>query len=149
MLAPRGGRSPARAALRLACALCLALACAGCDRAEVAITQGRNRGVKIQTTRAGDGPAAREGSQVRVHYKGYLPDGSLFMNTRDNGKPHVWNIGDGTVILGMDMGVRGMRVGERRTVSIPPELHWGNGGYGGVIPKNVWLTFEVEMVSVR
>lgn len=135
--------------LRLAGVVAVALACAGCDRTALPITAGRNRGIKIQNLRAGDGPPAAVGSQVWVHYTGRMPDGSVFMDTRREHKPHVWVIGDGSVIEGMDLGVRGMAKGAKRKVVIPPEMHWGNGGYGGVIPKDAWLTFELEMVSVQ
>jgi peptidylprolyl isomerase len=73
------------------------------------------------------------------------------MDTRKlgRGKAHVWNVGDGTVIAGIDIAVRGMKPGGIREVVLPPELHWGNSGYGGVIPKDARLKFVIEMVSVR
>lgn len=135
--------------LRIAGVIAVMLACAACERTDLPITAGRKRGIKIENVRAGDGPPAVIGSQVWVHYTGRMPDGSVFMNTRDNHKPHVWVVGDGSVIEGMDIAVRGMGKGALRTVVIPPEMHWGNGGYGGVIPKDAWLTFEIEMVSVQ
>jgi peptidylprolyl isomerase len=135
--------------LRLAGVVAVALACAACDRADLPITAGRNRSIKLVNLRAGDGPPATVGSQVWVHYTGTMPDGTVFMNTRDNYKPHVWVVGDGSVIEGMDKAVTGMRKGAKRKAVIPPELHWGNGGYGGVIPKDAWITFEIEMVSVQ
>lgn len=144
-----GRRRPATIALRWLGVAAVALACAGCDRGELPITAARKRGIKIEHVRAGDGPEAREGSQIWVHYTGSLPDGTVLMNTRDNHKPHVWVVGDGSVIEGIDQAVRGMAKGAKRRVTIPPELHWGNGGYGGVIPKDAWITFDLEMVSVQ
>ncbi|MFG0274693.1 MAG: FKBP-type peptidyl-prolyl cis-trans isomerase [Phycisphaerales bacterium] len=143
---------PASTATRMLClagVVAVALSCAACERADLPITAGRKRGIKIENVRAGDGPPAGAGSQVWVHYTGYLPDGDVFMDTRRNHKPHVWIIGDGSVIDGMDRAVTGMRKGAKRKVVIPPEMHWGNGGYGGVIPKDAWLTFDIEMVSVQ
>jgi len=142
-------RRPAATTLRWLGVAAVALACAGCDRGELPITANRKRSIKIEHVRGGDGPEAREGSQVWVHYTGYMPDGSAFMDTRDNHKPHVWVVGDGSVIEGVDQAVRGMAKGAKRRATIPPELHWGNGGYGGVIPKDAWITFDIEMVSVR
>lgn len=120
---------------------------AGCG--EVRITGHRAPRIRIKTIKAGVGARAREGQMVEAHYIGKLPDGTVFMNTRDKGSPHIWRLGDGTVIAGMNLAVEGMRPGEIRVVKIPPELHWGRAGYGGVIPENTTLTFEIELVSVH
>lgn len=120
-----------------------------CGDGDLPITRGRDRNIQILEARDGQGLPAEAGRQVSVHYEGRMPDGEVFMTTRRNSKPHTWVVGDGTVIAGMDIAVRGMAKGAVRTVLIPPELHWGDGNYGGVIPPQTWLTFEIEMVSVR
>ena len=120
-----------------------------CANDDLPITRGRNRDIQITEVRDGQGPAARDGREISVHYVGMMPDGEVFMTTRRNARPHTWIVGDGTVIAGMDIAVRGMAKGGVRRVLIPPELHWGDGNYGGKIPPHTWLTFEIEMVSVR
>lgn len=105
--------------------------------------------VKILADEPGAGVAVREGKTVTAHYIGRLPDGSAFLDTRAKGGPESWEVGAGTVIAGMDEAVLGMRAGGRRTVEVPPELHWGRAGHGGVVPEHAVLVFEIELITVR
>ncbi|PHT27464.1 hypothetical protein CQW23_32941 [Capsicum baccatum] len=41
-----------------------------------------------------------------------------------------------------------MRVGDKRRITIPPDLGYGDQGHGGVIPPDSWMVIEVEMMSV-
>jgi len=134
----------ARAALTLALLLGAGVAWPGCERVDI---QGpRSPKIRVRTIKAGAGAPAQEGQLVEIHYVGKLPDGTVFMDTHKKGSPHPWRIGDHTVIAGMDMAVRGMKPGEVRVARIPPELHWGREGYGGVVPPNATLTFVIERV---
>jgi FKBP-type peptidyl-prolyl cis-trans isomerase len=128
-----------------------ALPIASCDdrRSTLPIAVARDRSMQVRDIKVGLGAPAGEGSNITVHYEGVFPDGTVFMSTRKQGKTHSWKIGDGTVIYGMDQGVRGMRKGGVRIIKLPPEMHWGNGGYGGVIPPDTWIEFKIEMLSVR
>lgn len=132
------------------CVCCGAMG-VSCEKPEVAIAGQRDRTVRFTDIRVGNGNEAVEGTQIACHYRGYLPDGTEFMNTRKTGRgrAHVWNVGDGSVIMGIDIAVRGMRPGGVRETTLPPEMHWGNGGYGGVIPKDSRIRFVIEMVRVR
>ena len=107
-----------------------------------------NGGLKTKDIRKGSGLAAEEGSLVRVHYVGKLPDGKQIVSTRSN-MAHQWRVGDQTVIAGMDRAVRGMRPGGIRKAYVPYMLHYGQFGYGGVIPPNTPLEFEIEMLDVK
>ncbi|MHC4976277.1 MAG: FKBP-type peptidyl-prolyl cis-trans isomerase, partial [Planctomycetota bacterium] len=84
-----------------------------CDPPAVTIASQRDRSVRYKDIRDGKGREALEGTQIACHYRGYLPDGEKFMDTRKlgRGKAHVWNVGDGTVIAGIDIAVRGMKPG--------------------------------------
>ena len=61
----------------------------------------------------------------------------------------VVELGAGMVIRGWDEGVKGMKVGGKRILTIPPDMGYGSRGAGGVIPPNATLLFEVELLDVR
>jgi len=96
----------------------------------------------------GSGDEAQVGQNVRVHYTGWLTDGTKFDSSVDRGQPFDFPLGGGAVIRGWDDGVAGMRVGGKRKLVIPPDLAYGERGAGGVIPPNATLTFEVELVRI-
>jgi FKBP-type peptidyl-prolyl cis-trans isomerase FkpA len=105
---------------------------------------------------AGGGNEAVAGRQVTVHYTGWLYDegqsdhkGQKFDSSRDRNEPFSFRLGAGQVIQGWDQGVAGMKVGGRRTLTIPPQMGYGSQGAGGVIPPNATLLFEVELLDVR
>ena len=90
---------------------------------------------------------AQTGMQVAVHYQGRLEDGTVFDDSHKRGEPISFTLGKGQVIKGWDQGIAGMSVGEKRTLTIPPELGYGEQGAGDVIPPNATLIFDVELVS--
>ncbi len=97
----------------------------------------------------GDGPEARAGSQVSVHYVGVAySTGEEFDASYNRGEPLSFRLGAGRVIAGWDAGVAGMRVGGRRQLTIPPHLAYGDRGAGGVIKPGETLIFVVDLVSV-
>ena len=96
----------------------------------------------------GDGETAKNGMQVSVHYRGRLTDGTVFDDSQKRGTPFSFTLGSGQVIPGWEQGIAGMKIGEKRVLTIPPELGYGAAGAGGVIPPNATLVFDVELVSV-
>lgn len=72
-----------------------------------------------------------------------------FDSSRDRGQPFAFPLGGRRVIQGWDQGVAGMRVGGQRRLIIPPNMGYGAGGAGGVIPPNATLIFDVELLGVR
>ena len=96
----------------------------------------------------GNGEVARKGMQVSVHYQGRLADGTVFDDSQKRGEPISFILGSGQVIPGWEKGIVGMRVGEKRMLTIPPELGYGIAGAGSLIPPNATLIFDVELVAV-
>jgi FKBP-type peptidyl-prolyl cis-trans isomerase FkpA len=107
-------------------------------------------------TRAGTGAVATSGSDVTVHYTGWLYDenapqqrGLKFDSSVDRGQPFTFLLGAGQVIRGWDEGVAGMKTGGKRTLRIPADLGYGSNGAGGVIPPGASLVFDVELLEVK
>lgn len=98
----------------------------------------------------GEGPEAKAGDTVDVHYVGVSYDsGEEFDASYRRGQPLTFQLGAGMVIQGWDTGVQGMRVGGRRKLVIPPHLAYGERGAGGVIKPNETLIFVCELVTIR
>ena len=97
----------------------------------------------------GEGDEATPGATVVVHYTGWLTDGSKFDSSLDRNDPFSFKLGAGMVIRGWDEGVKGMKVGGKRKLTIPPDMGYGAQGAGGVIPPNATLVFEVELLDIK
>ena len=103
----------------------------------------------------GNGAEAVSGRPVSVHYTGWLHDpaaadghGKKFDSSHDRRSPFDFHLGAGQVIRGWDEGVKGMKVGGKRTLVIPPDMGYGARGAGGAIPPNATLVFDVELLAV-
>ena len=104
----------------------------------------------------GDGAMATSGSDVTVHYTGWLYDekapdlrGAKFDSSVDRDEPFTFLLGAGQVIRGWDEGVAGMKIGGKRKLLIPSDLGYGRSGAGAAIPPNASLVFEVELLDVK
>ena len=106
-------------------------------------------GLKIEKITEGGGQAPKAGDIVRVHYTGWLTDGTKFDSSVDRGRPFEFTLGRGQVIRGWDEGVATMKVGDKVRLTIPPEMGYGARGAAGVIPPNATLVFEVELLGIK
>mmetsp|Transcript_13676 Transcript_13676/g.15149 ORF Transcript_13676/g.15149 Transcript_13676/m.15149 type:complete len:110 (-) Transcript_13676:411-740(-) len=102
-------------------------------------------GVQIDVKQAGSGQSPQKGQVVKVHYTGFLTDGTKFDSSRDRGKYFEFTLGVGKVIRGWDEGVAQMKKGERATLTCSPDYAYGPNGIPGIIPKNATLVFDVEL----
>ncbi|XP_026127194.1 peptidyl-prolyl cis-trans isomerase FKBP7 [Carassius auratus] len=111
-----------------------------------------NQDVKIEVTFLPENCSqkAKRGDMLNAHYDGYLAkDGSQFYCSRstNTGHPHWFVLGVGEVIKGLDLGLDGMCPGEKRKVTVPPSLAYGEKGKGPV-PPNSTVIFEVELLFI-
>ena len=106
-------------------------------------------GLQYSIDRPGTGAQPQRGQTVSVHYTGWLTNGTKFDSSRDRNEPFQFPLGQGSVIKGWDEGVAAMKIGEIRTLVIPPALGYGDRGAGGVIPPNATLIFDVELIEVK
>jgi peptidylprolyl isomerase len=106
--------------------------------------------LQIDDDVVGEGVEAVAGTTVTVHYVGVSwSTGQQFDASWDRMEPFRFGLGAGQVIAGWDQGVAGMRVGGRRTLTIPPELGYGSRGAGGVIGPDETLVFVVDLLEVH
>ncbi|EER23070.1 Peptidyl-prolyl cis-trans isomerase fpr2 [Coccidioides posadasii str. Silveira] len=89
------------------------------------------------------------GDSIKVHYRGTLAEsGKQFDASYDRGSPLSFMVGTGMVIQGWDQGLIGMCVGDKRKLTIPPELGYGNRAMGP-IPAGSTLIFETELMEIE
>jgi len=106
-------------------------------------------GLQYEDLVVGSGKMAEPGMNVSVQYTGWLTTGFKFDSSVDRGTPYKFQLGAGQVIAGWDEGIKGMRIGGKRKLTIPPDMAYGARGMGGVIPPNATLLFDVELVDVQ
>ena len=100
-------------------------------------------------TKRSDGRKPRPGETVVVNYTGLLTNGIKFDSSLDRGQPYKFKLGLGRVIKGWDEGIEKLRVGEQATLVIPPQLGYGAGGSGDIIPPDATLIFVVELMGIE
>ena len=129
---------------------CIVAMCSNAYGATEVVTS--KSGLKYQDSVVGTGTTAEKGKSVSVHYTGWLDDsgkkGTQF-DSSVGGAPFQFVLGAGMVIAGWDEGVSGMKVGGKRTLTIPASLGYGVRGFPPVIPANSTLIFDVELLDVK
>ena len=107
-------------------------------------------GVDIYIERHGHGKKSVEGSQLKVHYEGWLTeDYKMFDSSRAKRRPFEFELGKGNVIAGWDIALKDVRQGTKMQIKIPAKLAYGRQGVTSMgIPPNADLIFKVEVLKV-
>ena len=107
-------------------------------------------GVDIYIERHGHGKKSVEGSQLKVHYEGWLAeDYKMFDSSRAKRRPFEFELGKGSVIAGWDIALKDVRQGTKMQIKIPAKLAYGSQGVSSMgIPQNADLIFKVEVLKV-
>ncbi len=103
-------------------------------------------GLQYEVITEGDGASPTAEDQVKVHYHGTLPDGTVFDSSVERGEPITFAVGG--VIKGWTEALQLMQVGDKWKLYIPSELAYGERGAGPKIGPNQVLMFEVELLEV-
>lgn len=107
------------------------------------------QGMKVEILKEGTGEEAKSGDNIVVNYVGTLLNGTKFDSSIDRNQPFPYTLGQNRVIQGWELGLLGMKVGEKRRLTIPPELAYGSEGRPPIIPQNATLVFEIDMLSIN
>jgi FKBP-type peptidyl-prolyl cis-trans isomerase FkpA len=154
---------------KLLVGLAVALLAVGCnnDDGGGSPTDPSQVNVEFSTTDlvVGTGAEAVQGRTATLAFELWLynPAGTASKGTRIQGStdpnpqapgtqigPVIFVIGSGTLIPGFDQGVRGMKVGGKRRMYVPPSMAYGSSGTrDGSVPPNASIVFEVELTSVQ
>lgn len=108
--------------------------------------QDLGNGLKFQEVESGSGSKLRNGMSVAIRYKGLFTDGTTFDQNHD-GSLLKFKLGEGQVVKGLELGMKGMKVGGKRNILIPPHLGYGKRGTSG-IPGNAQLVFEIDLIEI-
>lgn len=111
------------------------------------------QGMKVEILKQGTGDGAKAGDSIVVNYTGTLLDGTKFDSSVDPSFGHVapfpYTLGQNQVIQGWELGLLGMKTGEERRLTIPPELAYGAQSPSRLIPANATLVFDITMLSIN
>ena len=105
-------------------------------------------GVYYEDLKEGSGLGARDGHVLSVYYTGRLTTGEQF-DANTDGEGFSFQLGRHQVIQGWEQGMRGMRIGGKRRLVLPPSLGYGQRGQPGSIPPSATLVIDVELLDIR
>lgn len=106
-------------------------------------------GLQYLIKEEGAGKQVEEGNTVTVQYSGFTMDGTSFDSSYKRNKAFSFKIGSGQVIDGWDESIRLLKEGSKAIVVIPPNLAYGEKGYGRLIPPNAALVFFIHLIKVE
>jgi peptidylprolyl isomerase len=104
-------------------------------------------GLKYAIIKEGEGPLVQKQQQVKVHYSGFLLNGTKFDSSVERDEPLTFMAGVGQVIPGWDEGLLLLKKGSKAKFVIPDSLAYGDRDLGKIPPKST-LIFDVEIIDV-
>lgn len=104
-------------------------------------------GLQWRVIKSGQGEPPKPGQKISIHFQGRLADGSIFDSTEGK-SPVTFPVGRGQLNKGMEEALMQMTIGEKRVLTIPPALAYGEKGRPGLIPPNSTLQITVELVGL-
>jgi peptidylprolyl isomerase len=105
-------------------------------------------GLQYLEVSAGEGATPQEDDIMLMHVVASLPDGTEILNTYQQEEPIMAIFGREQLLPGWEEGLSMMNVGGEAKLILPPELAFGEQGYGS-IPPNSQLVMEIELVSIE
>ncbi len=105
-------------------------------------------GLQFLSKVEGEGATPQDGDLVTLHFSGTLADGTLFGDTYTADEPITVIYGRGQLLPGWEEGVGLMKEGGEAQMVLPPELAFGEQGFGS-IPPNAQVIIDVELLSVE
>lgn len=106
-------------------------------------------GIYYRDVEEGTGVPAMPGREVLITYIAHLADGTEVDRTAAGARPLSFKVGEGQVIRGWDLGVRGMRTGGTRQLVVPSRFAYGSRGTPGKVPPDAVMVFLVRLDGVR
>lgn len=104
-------------------------------------------GLQYEVVTEGTGESPKPTDRVTVHYRGTLPDGTVFDSSYDRNEPATFPVNG--VIPGWVEALQLMKPGAKYKLVIPPALAYGERGAGGDIGPNQVLLFDVELIKIE
>ncbi|XP_072523040.1 peptidyl-prolyl cis-trans isomerase FKBP10 [Salminus brasiliensis] len=90
----------------------------------------------------------KDGDFVRYHYNATFTDGKQFDSSYNRELPFFSVVGQGRQVAGVDKGIVGMCLNERRKITVPPHLAYGSQGAGDTIPPDTTLVFDLHLLDI-
>jgi len=126
-------------------------ACSGSDESSAECAQQpieSETGLTYEDLSCGSGVEAAGGTSITIEYTAELADGTEYASSDDQDGEFVFPLGRGQVINGLDEGVRSMKVGGTRRLTIPPDLAYGDAGFPPDIGPDETVVYEVTLLDV-
>lgn len=125
--------------------------CSGSDESAAGCEEGpveSETGLTYEDVVCGSGEEAAGGASVTIEYTAELDDGREYASSGDQGGEFVFPLGRGQVINGLDEGVRSMKAGGTRRITIPPDLAYGDAGFAPHVGPDETVVYEVTLLDV-